>query len=79
MQAYAVSDVTKNSFVLKFIEDYRKNNGNKLLSGLPCYLENWEKSGNLKIDQKIREKSGNFKIDQKIREFHKIDSLAITN
>ena len=54
--------------------------GNK--TGLPGYLkngENQEKSGNLKIDQKIREKSGNFKIDQKIREFHKIDSLAITN
>ena len=59
MQAYAVSDVTKNSFVLKFIEDYRKNNGNKLLSGLPCYLENWEESGNFKIDQKIRGKSRN--------------------
>ena len=29
-------------------------------TGLPRYLENWEKSGNLKIDQKIRE-------------FHKID------
>ena len=32
-------------------------------SELPCYLANrdsWEKSGNLKIDQKVKEKSGNF-------------------